>query len=121
MDVKAGLGGAFSDIILGKPFEISTESFQEQGSYDDERHAFFHAKYILTRFARACLYINKYSQHSTTAWGSVPIQDFKEDWWNESIEELENRLFDKYNIPQNIRDFVLNNIQQKTEENILYK
>lgn len=119
MDVKAGLGGAFSDIIVGKPFEISTESFQEQGLYDEERQALFHAKYILTRFARACLYINKYSQHSTTAWGAVPIQDFKEDWWNESIDDLENRLFDKYKIPQNIRDFVLNNIQRKTEENIL--
>ena len=69
MDEKAGLGGAFSDIIIGKPYEISTESFQEQGLYDNESHALYHAKYILTRFARACLYINKYSQHSTTAWG----------------------------------------------------
>lgn len=121
MDEKAGLGGAFSDVILGRPFEIITESFQEQGVYDNETHALYHAKYILTRFARACLYINKFSQHSTTAWRSVPIQDFKEEWWIESIEKLDNRLFDKYNVPQNIRDFVIKNIQQKTEENIQNK
>lgn len=119
MDEKAGLGGAFSDIIIGYPNEITTESFQEQGGYDSLEKAQFHAKYIMTRFARACLYVNKYSQHSTTAWGAVPIQDFSESWWDETIEQIEIRLFDKYKIPNDIRQFVLDNIQKKTEDNII--
>jgi superfamily II DNA or RNA helicase len=119
MDEKAGLGGAFSDIIIGKPNEICTESFQEQGSYDSLEKAFFHAKYILTTFARACLYANKYSQHSTTSWGGVPIQSFTEKWWNESIEIIDKKLFEKYKIPSKIYDFVVKNIQKKNESNIL--
>jgi len=119
MDEKAGLGGAYSDIIIGKPFEIVTESFQEQGIYDEYEKAFYHAKYILTRFARACLYVNKFSQHSTTAWGDEPVQDFSENWWNEPIDIIEEKLFEKYEIPKNIRDYVKKNIQKKDINNII--
>lgn len=121
MDEKAGLGGAFSDIVLGSPFEIVTESFLEQGSYDTFEKAYFHSKYVLTRFARACLYANKFSQHSTTSWGSVPIQDFSESWWTKSIDEIEFYLFEKYGVPNHIREFILKNIQKKKEMNILFK
>jgi hypothetical protein len=119
MDEKAGLGGAFSDIIIASPNEVCTESFQEQGTYSTFEKASYHAKYLMTRFARALLYLNKYSQHSTTAWGAVPVQDFKEPWWNESIDQIEERLFDKYDVSENIRKFIRKNIQQKSEINII--
>ena len=119
MDEKKYLGGTYSDIIVAKPYEIATETYQEQGCYDTIDRAIAHAKYIMTRFARACLYIEKKTQHSTNAWGSVPQQDFSEDWWNESIDVIEENLFDKYHIPKNIRDFIVNNIQFRCEENIL--
>ena len=61
MTKKTGLGGAYSEIIVAKPFEVTTESYQEQGCYDTIDKAIANAKYIMTRFARACLYMNKYS------------------------------------------------------------
>ncbi len=120
MDENKWLGGTFSDVIVGKPNEIVTESYQEQGSYDDFKKAFYHAKYIMTKFARACLYFNKFSQHSTTSWGAVPIQDFNEDWWDKSIEEIDNYLFYKYKINLEIKNFVLKSFQKKNEESIIY-
>ena len=119
MAEKTGLGGAYSEIIVAKPFEVTTESYQEQGCYDTIDKAIANAKYIMTRFARACLYMNKYSHNTTVAWGSVPQQDFSEDWWTESIDVIEEKLFDKYNIPEDIRNFIKNNIQKKSITNIL--
>jgi len=115
----SGLGGAYSDIIIVGPNVATTETWQESGSFDDFETAQKHAKYLMTRFARALLYVHKHSQHSTTAWVSVPIQDYSESWWNEDIEHLESRLFDKYCVPDDIREFVLKNIQQRYESNII--
>lgn len=119
MSEDSGLGGAFSDIIIAKPNVATTETWQESGLFENFEQAKKHSKYLMTRFTRALLYVNKHSQHSTTAWGAVPIQDYSESWWHESIEQLENRLFDKYNIPVDVRRFVLENIQKKTESNIV--
>lgn len=113
------LGGAFSNIVVAKPYEVCTETFLESGCFNDFDTAMKHAKYVLTKFARALLFANKSSQHSTTAWGAVPVQDYSEDWWDEPISELDRRLFDKYSIPEDIRHFILENIQPKNENNIL--
>ena len=113
------LGGSYSDIIIAEPFEICTETYQEQGAYSTKDEARKHAKYILTRFARALLYMNKHSRHSTTAWGAVPIQSFTESWWSQSIADIDKRLMEKYNIPSNIQKFVFENIQERDENNII--
>ena len=73
----------------------------------------------MTRFARGLLYMNKTTQHSTTAWGSIPIQDYSETWWSETINEIDEQLFKKYNIPDHIKQFVYKNIQQRSEANII--
>ena len=113
------LGGSYSDIIIAEPFEICTETYQEQGAYSTKDEARKHAKYILTRFARALLYMNKHSRHSTTAWGAVPIQNFTESWWSQSITDIDKRLMEKYNIPSSIQKFVFENIQERDENNII--
>lgn len=113
------LGGSYSDIIIAEPFEICTETYQEQGAYSTKDEARKHAKYILTRFARALLYMNKHSRHSTTAWGAVPVQSFTESWWNQSIADIDKRLMEKYNIPSDIQKFVFENIQERGENNII--
>ncbi len=113
------LGGSYSDIIIAEPFEICTETYQEQGAYSTKDEAQKHAKYILTRFARALLYMNKHSRHSTTAWGAVPVQSFTEPWWDQSIADIDKRLMEKYNIPSSIRKFVFENIQERDENNII--
>lgn len=115
----AGLGGAYSDIIIASPNVATTETWQESGAFDDFETAKKHAKYLMTRFARALLYFNKHSQHSTTAWGAVPVQDYSEAWWDKSIAEIDSKLMDEYAIPEDIRDFVSANIQQKSESNIV--
>lgn len=114
-----GLGGAYSDIIIANPNVATTETWQESGAYDDYETAKKHAKYLMTKFARALLYFNKHSHHSTTAWGAVPIQNYSEDWWDRPISEINAKLMDKYNIPENVRKFVSDNIQQKSESNIV--
>ena len=113
-----GLGGAFANVVVAQPHEIATETYQEQGPFNDLDTATKHAKYILTRFARALLFLNKNSQHSTSAWGAVPVQNFSESWWDGSIEEIELSLMKKYQIPKDVSAFVLSNIQIKTEKNI---
>ena len=119
MSENSGLGGAYSDIIIAAPYEAATETYQEQGPFDNFEQAKKHAKYIMTKFARALLYLNKHSQHSTTSWGAVPIQDFHESWWSGSIKEIDVNLMNKYKVPKEIRYFVLSNIQEKSEKNIL--
>ena len=120
MSEKSGLGGAWSDIILGKPLDVCTETYIESGCFDEINKAMYHAKYILTKFARALIYMNKISQQcSKGAWKNVPIQDYSEEWWTESISSIDEHLFDKYNIPQNIRYIVKKNFQTKSENNIV--
>lgn len=115
----SGLGGAYSDIIIANPNVATTETWQESGAFNDFETAKKHAKYLMTKFARALLYYNKHSQHSTTAWGAVPVQDYSEDWWNKSIAEIDRELMDKYSVPADIRKFISENIQQKSESNIV--
>lgn len=119
MSEKTGLGGAYSDIILAKPFEIATETYQEQGPFNTIMEARKHAKFLMTKFARALLYYNKHSQHSTTAWGAVPIQNYSELWWDKTISEIDLELMKKYGVSKKIHDFVMANIQEKSEDNIL--
>lgn len=107
MSEETGLGGAYSDIIIAFPNVVTTETWQESGQFETFEQAQKHAKYLMTKFARALLYLNKHSQHSTKAWGAVPVQDYSEAWWFESIDKLETRLFDKYNISEDVRKFVL--------------
>ena len=102
MSEKTGLGGAYSDIIIAAPNEICTESYLESGGFDNFEIARRHAKYLMTKFLRALLYLNKFSQHSTTSWDAIPIQTYEEPWWSLTIEEIDNHLMDKYNIPQDI-------------------
>lgn len=114
-----GLGGAFADIIIAGPNEASSESYQESGCFSSFDEAQKHAKYLMTQFCRALLFINKFGQDSPRAWGAVPCQNYSEDFWNGSIAEIDEALMNKYNVPQNIRDFVKNNIQARTEKNII--
>ena len=116
---KSGLGGAFSDIIIAFPGEACTETYLESGCFENYDIAKKHAKYLMTKFCRALLYLNKFSRHSTSSWGAIPIQDYSEEWWTETITSIDEHLFKKYNVPQNIQDFVNKNFQTKNENNIV--
>lgn len=120
MSEKTGLGGAYSDIIIGKPNDICTETFVECGVCDTYREAKCFAKYAMTKFVRALIYINKVSQQSSrSVWACVPKQTFSETWWDGSIADIDEHLFAKYNVSSNIIDYVKSNIQTKDETNII--
>ena len=55
----------------------------------------------------------------TTSWWAIPQQDYNENWCNKSIDEIDEELFKKYDIPENIVKFVKNNIQKRSEANIV--
>lgn len=119
MSENAGLGGAYGDIIIGKPQEICTQTYIVSGCFDTKVEAVKHAKYVLTQFARALLYIKKMGRTSAKpTWEAVPVQDYSEPWWKESVEQINEHLFDKYDVPQDIRDYVKKHIQPRSEENI---
>ena len=76
---------------------------------------------MVSRFVRSVIINDKYGITSTKDyWKSVPIQDYTEDFWNsDNIDDIDNGLFDKYNVPEDIRKFVMDNIQPKTKNDIL--
>ena len=119
MDEQNGLGGSYADIIIASPHEVCTETYLESGCFEDKETARKHAKYIMTKFLRALLYKNKFSRHSTTAWGDIPMQDYSEDWWDKSISEIDDELFKKYHVPEPIKQYVYDNIQTRSEVNII--
>lgn len=116
---KSYIGGAYADIIIADPGTICSETYLESGCFDSKDEAKKHAKYLMTRFCRGLLFLNKHSLLCAKAWDAIPVQDYSEPWWDLSIEEIDEKLMDKYSVPQNIRDFVKHNIQTKSEVNII--
>lgn len=58
-------------------------------------------KYIKTKLFRTMVGILKTTQHSTTTYKYVPIQDFTPESdidWSKSIEEVDKQLYKKYNL-----------------------
>lgn len=110
---------AFSDIIIWLPNEACTETYLESWCFDDYETAKKHAKYLMTKFCRALLFMNKTSQHSTTSRWAIPQQDYSEARWDKSIKEINDELFKKYKIPEDVMDYVNKNIQTRNESNIL--
>lgn len=120
MDAKAGIGGAYADLTIIRPYEVCTETYYCGGYVDTEIDAVFVAKYAFTKFFRALLSYYKISKHtSAEAFIAIPHQDFSEPWWNETIAQIDEHLFDKYNVPEDVRDYVRKNIQTRSEENII--
>ena len=114
-------GGTYSSILIVGPNVVCTETYMESGSCKDFEEVKKHAKYCMSKFARTLLLNNKFSFHNLKeTWKSVPIQDYTEDFWNsDNIDDIDEGLFDKYNVPEDIRKFVRENIQPRTIDNIL--
>lgn len=120
LSLSAGIGGAYADVMIASPQEICSYSYNVCGVSENKEGAVYAAKYLLTKFLRAMLAINKKGKDATSEnFQGVPSQDFHEEWWNGTIAEIDEHLFDKYNVPEPIRLFVRHNIQTRTEENIV--
>lgn len=118
MDEKAGLGGAYADIIIAERNDVCSMTYNTCGLYEDYETARKQAKYMMTTFFRGLLYNSKdVKTSSKTAYSSIPIQDFSEEWWNDSVEVIDQKLFEKYGILE-LYAFFRDNIQIRDESNI---
>ena len=90
--------------VIGKPFEICTDTFLVVGAFDSEAEAQACLKYVKSKFARCLLGILKATQVNTrSTWSKVPLQDFTsagEIDWSLPIKEIDARLYSKYNLSE---------------------
>ena len=73
----------------------------------------------MTKFFRALLFANKHSIINSSAWTSVPVQNYSEEFWDLSISEIDKHLMNKYQIPLEIIELVDEYIQPRDETNII--
>lgn len=101
---------------IGEPRSGITQSFITFGAFKYKRHAEACLNYLKTKFVRALLGILKVTQdNSKDTWKFVPMQDFSSNEdidWTKSIEEIDNRLFEKYHLTDKEIDFIKNNIKE---------
>lgn len=117
---KNYFGGAFGDVILASPNEICTQKFHTAFPAKDSDTAKKAGKYFISRFFRAILMSEKTTKHTPRGtFKNIPKQDFHEDFWNsDDIDYIDKCLFDKYEIPENIRTFITEQMQKKSVNNI---
>ncbi len=89
----------FPHSILGKPFVVApncvcTETYIVAGVFNNEIQAQNLASYLVTKFLRFLVLLNKPTQHATSkVYSFVPIQNFDEPWTDE-------KLYKKYGISE---------------------
>lgn len=119
MSKNAGLGGSYSNIGIARPGDICSETFIEFGPFKSDEEARKMAKYFFTKFFRALLFLAKDSQNTAKEkYKFIPLPDLSKPYFNKSIAEIDEALFEEYNIPQEIREFIRKNIQTRDESNI---
>lgn len=119
MSKSAGLGGSYSNIGIARPGDICSETFIEFGPFKSDEEARKMAKYFFTKFFRALLFLAKDSQNTAKEkYKFIPLPDLSKPYFNKSIAEIDEALFEEYNIPQEIREFIRKNIQTRDEPNI---
>ena len=103
--------------FIGKPKEICTETYLVVGAelklnYKSCENL---TKYFKTKFARYMHSLSKPSQDSTAkTFRFVPVQDFTEKSdidWTKSIDEIDEQLFNKYNLTEEERNHIKNSIK----------
>ena len=97
------LGETIPSPILGSPIQICTETYLRIGSFKTEFEAESLLKYIKTKFFRVMVGILKTTQHSTTTYRYVPLQNFTPQSdidWNKSIAEIDQQLYKKYGLSE---------------------
>ena len=103
--------------FVGEPNSICTESYIAVGANKDitEKEALNLSKYLTTKFVRFLHKQAKASQDaSSKTYRFIPIQKFTSDSdidWTKSVDEIDNQLFDKYNLSDEEREHIKNSIK----------
>lgn len=119
MAANIGLGGSFSNICVAKPGDACSETFIEFGPFASQAETINAAKYFMTKFFRALLFLAKDSQNTAKdKYRYIPLPDFNAQLWQSKIEGLDQALFELYDVPPATREFILQNVQPRSEANI---
>lgn len=120
MSKTAGLGGSYAKIFIGRPMDVCTMTYTVCGSFATEEQAIYQGKYMLTKFFRALLFLNKnVKTASKECYSSIPVQDFSENWWNDDISTINLKLYEKYEVPNPVREYINENIQDRDESYLI--
>ena len=106
--------------ILGSPIQICTETYLRIGAFNTKEEAEALLKYIKTKFFRVMVGILKTTQHSTTTYRLVPLQNFTANSdidWTKSIPEIDQQLYRKYNLDQHEIDFIEEKVKEMKWQN----
>ncbi|MCA9765303.1 MAG: Eco57I restriction-modification methylase domain-containing protein [Carnobacterium sp.] len=112
---NGSFGESIPNPFIGEPGDIVTETFLRFGNFDNELEAESLLKYIKTKFFRVLVSILKVTQHSTTTYGYVPLQDFSENSdidWAQSIREIDKQLYEKYKLNDEEILFIEENVTE---------
>ncbi|MEA2014879.1 MAG: restriction endonuclease, partial [Thermodesulfobacteriota bacterium] len=96
---------SFPHPILGRPFVVEpntacTETYLVAGSFNNKKHTQHLAGYLMTRFLRFLVLLNKPTQHATSkVYAFVPLQDFSESW-------TDKKLYKKYGLTKDEIAFI---------------
>ena len=94
---------------LGEPNTICTETFLAVGPFNTKIEAEDATKYMQTRLFRFMVGIRKLKNMTQDTYSYVPLQDFTSSSdidWSKSIDEIDEQLFDKYELTDEERDFI---------------
>lgn len=109
------IGEVLSAPMIGAPMIGFTDTFIAIGNFVTQMEADNCMKYVKTKFARAMLGILKATQHNTkSTWRYVPLQDFtagSDIDWSASISEIDSRLYVKYGLDGQEREFIESRIK----------
>ena len=87
-------------IIEGKPYELSTETFLLVGPFETESEMKNCLEYMQTRFFKALLYFNRIQKNaSSRTFELIPVLNFNRTWTDEE-------LFKKYSLSNSEVDFI---------------
>ncbi|UVO15149.1 Eco57I restriction-modification methylase domain-containing protein [Mesomycoplasma ovipneumoniae] len=106
--------------VIGEPYigglkSACTDSLIPIGKFDNLFEAESLQKYLKTKFSRYMISLVKSSQNTTQiVYRFVPMQDFTEKSdidWTKSIVEIDEQLFDKYNLSTEERQHIKKSIK----------
>lgn len=114
---SGAIGEVLSTPLIGEPLIGYTQTFISIGCFETYEEANNLLKYIKCKFTRAMLGIKKVTQNNKTkeTWSKIPIQDFTEDSdidWSQSIPEIDQQLYKKYNLSKDEIDFIEEKVQE---------
>lgn len=118
--MKSNGEGVFGETMASfdvlSPWEAFTRSFLSFGAFKTRLEAENCRKFIMTKFARALLYIKKATQDNPIdTWCFIPLQNFSDKSdidWSKSIKEIDQQLYKKYDLSNEEIDFIETHVKE---------